>query len=123
MNVVDSSGWLEVFTDGENAERYLPYLRDPDELVVPTICIYEVTKVVLRERGEDDAIQAAAAMQRGTIADLTLGIATAAPKLSLRHGLPLADSIILATARAYSAEIWTQDADFEGIEGVTVLHK
>lgn len=117
-NVVDSSGWLEYLADGDNAEFFAPAIEDPDQLVVPSISIMEVFKWVLRERGEDDALQAAALMQQGEIVDLDVSIATRAAKLGLDHKLPLADSVMLATARARDAALWTQDADFASIPGV-----
>lgn len=118
MNIIDSSGWLEYFSDGPNAIHYLPPLNDTSTLIVPVITIYEVFKVVLRESAENEALQAVAAMQKGKIIDLNADIAMNASKLSLQHNLPMADSIILATARAYDCVIWTQDSDFQHIEGV-----
>ena len=87
------------------------------------ITIYEVFKVVLGERGENDALLVAAAMQRGKVCDLTTNIALTASKLSLQHKLPMADSIILATARTYNATLWTQDVDFKGITNVKYYSK
>jgi len=118
MNIIDSSGWLEYFSDGPNAIHYLPPLNDTSTLIVPVITIYEVFKVVFRESAENEALQAVAAMQKGKIIDLKANIAMDASKLSLQHHLPMADSIILATARAYDCVIWTQDSDFQHIEGV-----
>jgi predicted nucleic acid-binding protein len=93
-------------------------LKDTASLVVPVVTIYEVFKVVLRESNENKALQAAVAMQKGTVVDLTAKLAIDASKLSLRHGLPMAESIILATAQVFNATIWTQDSDFENISGV-----
>jgi predicted nucleic acid-binding protein len=118
MNIIDSSGWLEYFADGPNAHHYLTPLNDTSSLIVPAITVYEVFKVVLRESAENEALQAVAAMQKGKIIDLNANLAMAASKLSLQHNLPMADSIILATARAYDCLIWTQDSDFQHIEGV-----
>ncbi len=118
MNIIDSSGWLEYFSDGPNAKHYLSPLNDTSSLIVPVITIYEVFKVVLRESGENNALQAVAAMQKGKIIDITADIAMNGAKLSLQHDLPMADSIILATARTYKCIIWTQDSDFRNIEGV-----
>jgi len=118
MNIIDSSGWLEYFSDGPNAKHYLPPLNDTSSLIVPVITIYEVFKVVLRESAENEALQAVAAMQKGKIIDLNANLAMDASKLSLQYNLPMADSIILATARAYDCVIWTQDSDFQHIEGV-----
>ena len=123
MNIIDSSGWLEYFSDGPNAIHYLPPLNDPSTLIVPVITIYEVFKVVLREFAENEALQSVAAMQKGKIIDLTANIAMNASMLSLQHNLPMADSIILATARAYRCVIWTQDSDFRNIEGVKYFSK
>lgn len=92
MNIVDSSGWLEYFANGPNAQRFLLPLRQTESLIVPVVSIYEVFKVVLRERGENHALQAATAMQKATVADLTPALAMMAAKLSLEHSLPMADS-------------------------------
>ena len=118
MNIIDSSGWLEYFSDGPNAKHFLPPLNDTSSLIVPVITVYEVFKVVLRESAENEALQAVAAMQKGKIIDLNANLAMDASKLSLQHNLPMADSIILATARAHNCVIWTQDSDFQNIEGV-----
>ena len=118
MNIIDSSGWLEYFSDGPNAIHYLPPLNDTSSLIVPVITIYEVFKVVFREFAENEALQSIAAMQKGKIIDLNANLAMEASKLSLQYNLPMADSIILATARAYDCVIWTQDSDFQHIEGV-----
>ena len=123
MNIVDSSGWLAYFADEPNAKRFLTPLKDTASLVVPSITIYEVFKVVLRETSENEALQAAAAMQKGTVVDLTVTLAIAASKISLEHGLPMADSVIIATAKAFDAVIWTQDSDFKNIAGVKYFPK
>lgn len=123
MNIVDSSGWLAYFADEPNAKHFIPPLKDTDSLVVPTITVYEVFKVVLRESSENDALQATAAMQKGTVVNLTVPLAIAASKLSLEKGLPMADSIILATVKAYDAILWTQDSDFRNMAGVKYFPK
>ena len=98
-------------------------LNDTASLVVPTVTIYEVFKVVLRESSENEALQAAVAMRKGTVVDLTASLAIAASKLSLEHNLPMADSIILATAKEFDATIWTQDSDFKNIGDVKYFPK
>jgi len=118
MNIVDSSGWLAYFADEPNAEHFLPPLKDTASLVVPTVTIYEVFKVVLRESGENDALQAAAAMRKGKVVDLTASLALTASRLSLAHHLPMADSIILATAEEFNATIWTQDSHLKDMAHV-----
>jgi predicted nucleic acid-binding protein len=115
MNIVDSSGWLAYFADEPNAKHFLTPLSDSASLVVPVVIIYEVFKVILREACENDALQAVTAMQKGTVVDLNASIAIMASKLSLEHNLPMADSIILATARKFNAIIWTQDAEFKNL--------
>jgi predicted nucleic acid-binding protein len=120
---VDSCGWLEYFADGPNASFYAPSIEAVDRLVVPTICILEVFKNVFRQRGENAALQAVAAMEQGSVVDLDASIALAAARLGAELGLPLADSVILATARARKALIWTQDADFKKINGVRYAKK
>jgi predicted nucleic acid-binding protein len=123
MNIVDSSGWLSYFADEPNARYFLAPLHDAAALVVPTVTIYEVFKVVLRESDENDALQAAVAMQRGKVVDLSAPLAITASKLSLEYNLPMADSIILATAKEFNAILWTQDSDFEKISGVKYFPK
>lgn len=118
MNVVDSSGWLEYFAGGRHARALELALEDVESLVVPAVSVYEVFKVLLREAGEEAAIHGAAAMQRGRIVELTIQRALAAAALSLRHSLPMADSMILAVAREHSATVWTLDEDFKGLENV-----
>ena len=118
MNVVDSSGWLEYFADGPNAAFFAPPIEATRELLVPTLSLYEVFKRVLQQRGEDQALQAVALMQQGQLADITAAIALSAAKASIERRLPMADSIMLTTAQTLGATFWTQDADFEGVEGV-----
>ena len=123
MNIVDSSGWLAYFADEPNAKHFLAPLNDSASLVIPTVTIYEVFKVVLRESGENDALQAAAAMQKGTIVALSAPLAIAASKLSIQHALPMADSIILATAQEFNAMLWTQNSDLRSMSHVKYFLK
>ena len=118
MNVVDSCGWLEYFAGGPNADFFAPALELPAELIVPTISVYEVFKRILQQRGESEALQAVALMQQGPVVDLTPPLALEAARTSVALGLSMADSIMLATARSFAAPFWTQDSDFEGIDGV-----
>jgi predicted nucleic acid-binding protein len=123
MNVVDSSGWLEYFADGSNADFFAPAIESVSELVVPSISIYEVFKKVLEERGESGGFQAVATMQQGKVVDLDATLALRAAKISAELKLPMADSVMLATAQVHEATLWTQDADFEGMEGVEYVEK
>jgi len=123
MNIVDSSGWLAYFANEPNTKHFLTPLNDSTKLVVPTVTIYEVFKVILRESSANEALQAVVAMQKGTVVDLNASLAIAASKLSLEHNLPMADSIILATAQEFKAILWTQDADFKNIKNVKYFPK
>jgi len=123
VNVVDSSGWLEFFADGVNAEQFSGPLSELEQLIVPSISVFEVFRVVCRQRGEEQALQAAALMQHGKTVELSSSLALYAAKLSIELKLPMADSIILATARLHEATLWTQDNDFEGIDGVRYFPK
>jgi toxin FitB len=118
VNVVDSSAWLEYFADGPNAAFFAPAIAATEKLVVPTLSLYEVLKRVLQQRTEDDALMAMATMQQGTVVDLDAGIALSAARISIDHKLPMADSVILATARTFEATLWTQDEHFKGLPGV-----
>jgi len=116
--VVDSSGWIEFFVDGPDAKWFGRAIHDASDLVVPSIAVLEVYRYVLRQRGRQDALQAAATMRQGRVVDLDEGLAIEAAELGASLKLPLADSVIYATALASEAELWTQDSDFEGLESV-----
>ena len=118
MNVVDSSAWLEYFANGPNASFFARPIEETDELVVPSLTVYEVFKRVLQQRDESDALRAAAVMQQGSVVSLDVQLALFAARVSLDTRLPMADSVILATTRLHQATLWTQDADFEGLPGV-----
>jgi predicted nucleic acid-binding protein len=118
MNVVDSSAWLEYFANGPNAAFYAPAIEKTSDLLVPSLTLYEVFKRVLQQRDEGHALQAVAVMEQGTVIDLDAPLALIAARTSVEHRLPLADSVVLATARAHEAVLWTQDADFKGMAGV-----
>jgi predicted nucleic acid-binding protein len=121
--VIDSSGWIEFFTDGSLADDYARRLRNLGAIVTPVIVIYEVYKRLKRDLSEDDGVIAVSAMQRTRIVAIDQGIALTAADLSLEHGLAMADAIVLATARKFDAELVTSDRDFERIAGVTYLPK
>lgn len=118
MNVIDSSGWIEYFTDGVNADIFAPVIEDTSELIVPVICIYEVFKCILIQRGLAAAQTYISDMYSGKVVDLDTPLAITAANLSVEYTLPMADSMILATSRHFHARLWTQDAHFQGIEGV-----
>jgi len=118
VNVVDSSGWLEYFADGRNAGTYAAVIEAPAKLVVPSLSLLEVFRRVLVQRGEAAATQAVTLMSQGRVVDLDAALSIAAARLSVAEKLPLADSVMLATARAFGATLWSQDADFKGLAGV-----
>lgn len=113
MNVVDSSAWLEYFADGPNAAFFAPAIQRVDDLLVPSITLLEVFKRVYQQRSESEALQAVAQMQQGRVVDLDATVAVTAARLGVDYQLPLADSVVCATARHHDADLWTQDADFE----------
>jgi len=121
--LVDSSGWIEYFTDGPNASRFAPAIEQPKDLVVPSLSVLEVYRWMLRIHGEGPAVQAIALMRQGTEIPLDGALALQAAQLGLQWKLPLADSVMLATALAHQATLLTQDADFEGIPAVTFVPK
>jgi len=123
MNVVDSSGWLEYFGDGPNGDFFAPAIENASELVVPSISLYEVFKRVCQQRGEESALHAVAVMMQGRVVALDATTALNAAKLSIDLKLPMADSIMLATARGFGAILWTQDIDFKNISGVRYIEK
>ena len=118
MNVVDSSAWLEYFANGPNASFFAKPVEQIDKFIVPSLSLFEVFKRVLQQRDENDALQAFAVMQQGTTVDLDSSVALNAARLSVENKLPMADSVILATARKYDAMLWTQDAEFKGLDNV-----
>ncbi|MFO8113655.1 MAG: type II toxin-antitoxin system VapC family toxin [Desulfosalsimonadaceae bacterium] len=123
MNIVDSSGWLEYFSGGPNADLFSEPLEDFSQLIVPTISIYEVFKVIRRESTENKGLLAVSAMQKGKVVDLTTSIAMNASKISLQYTLPMADSIILSTAQRYNCIVWTQEQDFKDLPEVKYFPK
>jgi predicted nucleic acid-binding protein len=118
VNVVDSSAWLAYLRGEPNAHRFATAIEDPSSLVVPSIVVLEVYRYLRRVTDIETAIRAIAPLTGGRVIDLTSDLAILAAELGHRHGLPLADSVILATARRLEATLWTQDADFEGLDDV-----
>jgi predicted nucleic acid-binding protein len=121
--VIDSSGWIEFFVDGPYASEFASRLRQPADVVTPTVAIYEVYKWIKRERSENEAFAAVATMKKCTVADLTEDVALTAADLSLAHGLAMADAMMLAYARLNRAELVTTDSGFEGLTSVTIFSK
>jgi len=123
LNIVDSSGWLEYFANAKNAGHFAKAIENTGDLIVPTIIITEVFKKILIEKDENIALYVIAQMMQGKVSDLTTETAINAAKFGKDLKLPLADSIIYATARFYDAVIYTQDSDFKGLEKVVYIKK
>ena len=123
MNVVDSSAWLSYFAGDKNARLFAKSIETLDKLLVPSITITEEFKSVLRQRNEESALEVVAHMEQGTVVALDRELAVNAAALGVELKLPLADSIIYATAQKYDAVVWTQDADFKGLENVKFYPK
>jgi predicted nucleic acid-binding protein len=122
-NLVDSCGWLEYFADGGNADFFASAVEDTKSLIVPSLCIAEVFKVLLREKNVDIADKAISAMRLGKIIDLDANLAIETAKVGAKYKLSLADSIIYATAKTQNALIWTQDKHFENLADVKYTQK
>jgi len=122
-NLIDSSGWIEYFAGGENANQFTPPIQDLENLIVPTICLYEVFKRLLIDLDEESALQAVGVMSLGTLIDLNRSLALEAARLSFDLKLAMADSVILATARTHEAMLWTQDQHFKDLDGVHYIAK
>lgn len=118
MNLVDTSGWIEYFFGEPNAKYFTPPIEDTDNLIVPVICLYEIFKKLNLVADEARALQAVAQMKQGSIVDLTEDVALSAALISIKHKLPMADSLIYAMARARDATLWTQDNHFSDLPGV-----
>ena len=123
MNIIDSSGWLEYFAEGSNADFFAPAIEDTKNLLVPVICLYEVFKKLLVQSGVNEAQTHIGDMKQGKIIEIDETLALSAAKLSADLKLPMADSLILATARANEAVLWTQDEHFKDLEGVKYIEK
>ena len=123
MNVVDSSAWLSYFSDDANATIFSRPIEEIEKLLVPSIIITEVFKCILRQRGEDVALEIIAHMEQGKVIPLDCSLAINAAQYGVALKLPLADSIIYATAQKFNATLWTQDADFKSLEGVKYFSK
>lgn len=121
MIVVDSSGWLEYFAGSQRGAQFAPAIQDSAALLTPVICLYEVFKRVAQQRGEEDALAAVGVMMTGRVLEITAELALHAAQLSIDHKLPMADSLILASARLNDAELWTQDSHYTGLEGVRMV--
>jgi len=121
--LVDSSGWIEFFTDGPLADDFAPYLVDLAEVVTPTIVIFEVFRVIRRQRSEEEAIEAVAQMQKTSVVDLDQFLALSAADVSVEHSLAMADAIVYATARVQDIQLVTADSDFEGLSGARVFRR
>jgi len=123
MNVVDSCGWLEYLADGSNAAFFASPIKDTENLIVSSLCLYEVFKAMKVQRGQQAALQAVGLLYTGQMLALNDELALQAAQVSLEHKLPMADSVIFASALAHDATLWTQDEHFKGLPGVKYIEK
>ena len=123
MNVVDSSGWLEYLADAPGADFFAPAIENTEELLVPSICMLEVSRSLFRQRGEEVSLQALALMNQARVIELDMSVIRLAARLGMEHRLPLADSVVYASGRLHGALVWTQDSDFKGLDGVKYTPK
>lgn len=123
MKVIDSSGWLDFFTEGPLAKVYAGHLENLSEIITPAIVLYEVYKIIKRERGEEDALTAVMQMGKTHVIFIDDVLVLTAADLSLEHGLAMADSIVYATALIHEATLVTSDSDLSQLPHVTYLKK
>ena len=123
MNVVDSSAWLSYLAGDKNSGKFAKAIEDLDRLLVPSITLIEVFKTIFRQRDEEAALSVIAHMRQGKVVPLDSALAMDAATYGLAHKLPLADSVIYATARKYDATLWTQDVDFKPLDKVRFYSK
>ncbi len=121
MILIDACGWIEFFTDGPLSGQYEKHFLDLSRIITPTIVLYEVFKKVRRERQEEEVLITVAQMQKTRIIELTAEIAFTAAEFGLKHRLPMADSIVYATARTAKAQVVTSDPHFEGLDNVMFI--
>jgi predicted nucleic acid-binding protein len=123
MNLVDSSGWLEYITNGNQARIFTPIIQNYDELIVSVINKYEVYKKLCLEFNPKKASNTMGVLYYGRLVEVTEEIALTAAELSIEYHIPMADSLLLATAKTMDATFWTLDAHFKNIPGVKYFEK
>ena len=123
MNVVDSSGWIEYLTDSERADLFASPIEQRNQLLVPTIALFEVHKILSRSLKADMVNRCLDVMRLGRVLDLTDARAVAASKISKAHGLALADAAMYSMALEFNAQFWTQDVDYQGLPQVQFFAK
>lgn len=121
MNVVDSCGWIEYLTDGTLADKYWKYIKNPAKIATPTIVLYEVYKIIKRERAEEDALVAVSFINKTEVVLLTESIALLAADMSLKYAIPMADAIVYATAIEQDCTVITHDDHFRRLDRVVFI--
>jgi predicted nucleic acid-binding protein len=123
MNIVDSSFWIEYFAGTDAGNTVSKIIENTNDLIIPSITLYEVFKKLLLETSEDDALLCMAHMKQGKIINLNDELAFSAANLSIEFKLPMADSIIYATTVKYNCILWTQDHHFSNLDSVKFFEK
>ena len=122
-HILDSSAWIECLDAGPNVKHFGPILRKLPQIIIPAVVLTEVRTVVLKQRGESEAEVITDTMLIGIIVSADEKISVLAADLFIKHKLPLADSLIYATALTQKATLWTQDDDFKGLPHVKYFPK
>ena len=123
MILIDTSGWLEYFANGPNADFFAAAIKNDSNIIVPTIVLYELWKKIFREEGEEKAVEFVAQLKRFDVVPLDENLSISAATISSEHKLAMADSIIYATAKKYNATLWTQDSDFKTLDNIKYIEK
>jgi toxin FitB len=123
MNIVDSSCWLEFFAGTKVGDKVSSIIEDTNNLIVPSITLYEVFKKLLIELDEDNGLLAVAHMKQGNVIDLDSDLSVYAAKIGKEYQLAMADSIIYAVTKKYNATLWTQDKHFKLLSNVKYFEK
>ncbi len=123
MNLVDSSGWIEYLQDTPRADLFAEAIEDRYDLLVPTIALFEVHEVLSRNLPANLVAQCLDVMRLGLVLDLTDKRAIAASTIASRHRLAMADAAMYSLALEFEATFWTQDVDYQGLEGVRYCPK
>ncbi|MDG6901609.1 MAG: type II toxin-antitoxin system VapC family toxin [Nitrososphaerota archaeon] len=123
MISIDSHGWIERFTSGPKSSRYNEVIDKtaPNDVLTSVVALYEVYRRVKKEKGEQTALGAVAAMGQTRVAEIDQSLSLEAADYSLELGLHFADALVYATARRFSARLYTGDEDLKSLPGVTFI--
>lgn len=118
MNVVDSCGWLEYFANGANADFFALAIENAQDLIVPHIVVFEVSKRLRHLYGDSGEAQGMSFLEKGRLVGGDMALMRLAARAAKNHQLAMADAIIWQTAQTHHAQLYTQDIDLDGLPGV-----